>query len=100
MNIQELTLADISHAYSGKANHCCCGCCGKHAFNSLHVEETTKSHGYSTAPDVDDKAVLKILRKIQSADDEQLDLDGDYVAADIGKKQYIAYLSEKFLQKV
>lgn len=85
--------SDIMKTYSGKDGKCCCGCSGKYYYNSLHVEEGSKNRGYKvTKEDINDTQVTRILNKILNTEFEE---ERTYISTVIGKRLYIAYLTEK-----
>lgn len=94
--LQALTTADVLSVYSGKDGKCCCGCAGKHSYNSAHVAEGTKSRGYAvTAEDVSDKNVKRILRLVQAQAALGLaEGEYNYYSAVVGKRLYLVYLTD------
>ena len=63
--IASLTTDDVQSVYSGKPG-CCCGCNGKHRYNSKHVLSGSKNRGYEvTADEVNDKQVKKVLNIVK-----------------------------------
>lgn len=61
-NIQDVTVDDVMSVYSGRANTCCCGCAGKHTYNSKHIHTATRDRGYKVRPEeVCDRTVKRIL---------------------------------------
>lgn len=96
LDIQSLTPADISSVYSGKDGRCCCGCAGKHFYNSKLVESASEKRGYEVTPDeVSDKMVVKVLRLIQSDEDRAEVMEGSHVALVVRNRLYVAYFSER-----
>lgn len=92
MNIQDVKTEQVMSVYAGRAGKCCCGCAGKHSYNSAHVEVASKYRGYEVTPDdVDDRMVLRVLRLVQSvqAAGPLLDDGPDIYSAEIGKTLYI-----------
>ena len=95
MDIQNLTRDDIVSVYSGRAGKCCCGCAGKHTYNSKHVDVASKSRGYAVAPEeVNDTIVTKVLRTVQANEEcIRVDLSSPpHVSVDVGQRRYILYL--------
>jgi hypothetical protein len=61
-------VAQVSSVYSGKANHCCCGCAGKHAYAEQHREWAGKNRGYAIEDDeVSNMSVRMVVRKTEDA---------------------------------
>ena len=83
MNIQEITPSQIVRAYSGKVG-CMCGCKGKYY--------TFDANGTDGA--VNPGMVTRILRTIQAAPPEKIELDANYIAWVKGGRQYVAYLTD------
>jgi hypothetical protein len=89
--LQDLTVEDVLSVYSGKAGHCCCGCVGKHRYNSAFLDEAGKNRGYAVASDeVDDKKVLKVLRLIKSGEHDA-EFETNNVALKRGNRVHIVY---------
>jgi UDP-galactopyranose mutase len=66
VDFSKLTTNDIVSVYSGKPG-CCCGCKGKHRYNSKHRAEGTQTRGYPVLNDeVNDAQVTRILRFVQA----------------------------------
>ena len=85
-----LDLSKVFKVYSGKANHCACGCSGKYKVASVHKDFADKDRGYSyDGSDIDDTEVRKIVGKIL-ASDNPVD-NGDHVYAVVGKRMYVAF---------
>ena len=86
-NIQDLTPADVSRAYSGRKG-CMCGCKGKYyvsKWEGLPVER------YSS---VNPGMVTKVLRTIQANEEAaNMEADGSCVYLDLGGRSYVAYLA-------
>ena len=84
MNIQEITPSQIVRAYTGKVG-CMCGCKGKYY--------TTVADGTHSA--VNPGMVTRVLRTIQAAPPEEIELDANYIAwVKGGQRQYVAYLTD------
>lgn len=91
--LQSLAPTDVAHVYSGKAGKCCCGCSGKHSYALAHRAEAGEQRGYPIADDeINDREVTRVLRLIQ-AHDANLDPRGNFVSARVGKRVYVAYLT-------
>jgi hypothetical protein len=83
-NIQDLTPADITRAYSGRQG-CMCGCKGKY-YVSKAVEDDAPSI-------VNPGMVTKVLRTIQANEEAaNMEADGSCVYLDLGGRSYVAYL--------
>lgn len=92
-------LAQVSSVYSGKDNHCCCGCAGKHTYASAHVKWAGRDRGYAVTPDeVNDRTVKLIVNKINLCyaglvEGGRKDIqETDFISAVVGDRLYIAYL--------
>lgn len=93
--VASLTPADVLTAYSGKPG-CMCGCNGSYRVTSANRELATKDRGYGyDDEDVSDRAVARILRKVQKGAEPgdfltdagcNLRLNGVHVADDL---QYV-----------
>lgn len=87
----------VQSVYSGKANSCCCGCCGKHYYASKHVVAAGKNRGYEVTPDeVNDRMVKRVVNIINgiydgTADGEKEFSENDFVSVVVGHRTYIAY---------
>lgn len=81
IKLQELTPANVHRAYLGKPG-CMCGCKGKY-YTSTKVDHST----------VNPAMVTKILRTIQ-ANEDLLETDNNWLAARVGGKEYVVYVSE------
>jgi hypothetical protein len=92
MDIQTLTPADVLSVYSGKNGRCCCGCSGKHSYNSASIAEATEHRGYAvTSDEVNDRQITRVLRLIQAEGDKVED-GGNYISVEVGARLYVAYL--------
>jgi hypothetical protein len=94
MDIQTLTPADVLSVYSGKNGRCCCGCSGKHSYNSASIAEATEHRGYAvTSDEVNDRQITRVLRLIQ-AEGDKVKVDTDYgnISAVVGARLYVAYI--------
>lgn len=86
-----LEARDIQSVYSGKPNKCCCGCAGKHSYNSLHQKAASKSRGYKVEDDdVNDRQVARVLDIIK-ASGESLVVGSNNLSAIVNGRLYIAY---------
>lgn len=79
INIQEINPSQVVRAYTGKVG-CMCGCKGKY---------------YAAASDdvsaVNPIMVTRILRTIQAAPPEEIEVGHEYIAWDKGGKTWVAY---------
>lgn len=83
MDIQSITPAQITKAYTGKIG-CMCGCKGKYYVPT--------PHDYAT---VNPAMVTKILRTIQANEEKaEVDSAGGWVSYDAGGKRWCVYLAE------
>ena len=90
-DVQTLAPDDIISAYSGKDGHCCCGCAGKHVYNSLHVQLGSQRRGYKVSDDeINDRQVTRILRQVQANEDDCV-AGENHIAVTVGKRLYIVY---------
>ena len=99
MQKAELALLEVSDApsvYSGKDGACCCGCKGKHSYNSKHTEWSGKNRGYAVkAEDVNDKQVKRVLKIVQErANELDTDMGENYFSTVVGQRLYIVYLKK------
>lgn len=100
MNIIEKTTAlepsMVLSVYSGKNGACCCGCSGKHYYNSALKEEAGKDRGYEVDDDeVNDKMIKKVINILKGkAPSGQIEADCNFISTVIGERLYIAYLKK------
>lgn len=100
VNLQELNPSNVMSVYSGRAGACCCGCKGKHHYNSSHVDEATADRGYLVTPDeVNDSQVTRVLRLVQ-ANEPAVRFEYGHVYAEVGSRVYIVYLTRETLESV
>lgn len=93
--IQTMTQSDVRSVYSGKDGMCCCGCAGKHYYNSLHVKEASKDRGYEVLPEnVSDKMITKVLTLMKTRADLAVEDNGDFFSLVVGTRLYVAYLTK------
>lgn len=91
-DLQDLLPSDVSAAYVGKADRCCCGCAGKYYYRLADREMESKRRGYEVGDEeVSDAKVTKVLRMVQ-ANPEAAGLEPDHVSVEVGRKLYVAYL--------
>ncbi len=88
-----LTTDDIHQVYSGIDGRCCCGCSGKHSYNSKGF--VPSADGYPSMEDVNDRMVKKVLNILKNADVDEIDACDTYFATVVGKRLYIAYLRKE-----
>ncbi len=60
--IVSVDLARVMSVYSGKMNHCCCGCSGRYSHSSKAEELGEKMQDYY---DINDRSVLIITNKVK-----------------------------------
>lgn len=59
--------ADVLSVYSGQDGRCCCGCAGKHSYQSANVAAASRDRGYKvTADEVNDAMVTRVLRLVKA----------------------------------
>lgn len=64
--IAELKPEDVRSVYSGRNGACCCGCAGKHRYNSAWKKEATEDRGYAISKgEINDSQIRKTLSIIQ-----------------------------------
>jgi hypothetical protein len=91
--ISSMTQSNIRSVYSGVDGKCCCGCAGKHHYNSQLVKEASVSRGYEvTADEINDKMITKVLTLMKKNVDDTEDL-GSCISLVVGKRLYVAYLA-------
>lgn len=89
MNIQEITLDQISQIYIGKDNHCRCGCGGKYVSTSF-MEEPRNT--------VDDKLAmtrLKRAKKLASNKSNQIEYGGNHINISFGNNRAITIYTDE-----
>lgn len=95
MSVSELTVNDVMSVYSGKDGKCCCGCAGKHSYNSKFTAEGTKNRGYKVeTADVNDAMVKRVLNVVQRAfanDDASAEIGANFASVVVGNRVYIVY---------
>lgn len=84
-----LTTDEVMSVYSGKDGKCCCGCAGKHSYNSKHREAGTNRAGYEVT--VNDAMVTKALKLVQAATKENVMVGDNHYATVVGSRLYIVY---------
>jgi hypothetical protein len=91
--IADLTAQDVLSVYSGVNGRCCCGCAGKHSFNSQYRAEGAKRRGYAVDDeDVNDRMIARVLNVLRKADPASVEVDDEYVSTVVGNRLYVAYL--------
>lgn len=70
-DFKKLDLSQVSRVYSGKANHCCCGCSGK----------------YNESP----KAIKLMYKKFLKLTSELLEFEDTYVSFETNTRLNIIY---------
>lgn len=87
MDIQAITPSQIVRAYSGKIG-CMCGCKGKYYTSVAGGTHSTVNPGM----------VTRILRTIQAAPPEEIEVDVEpdcvFIAWNKGGREYVAYLTD------
>lgn len=94
-----LQVSDVSSVYSGRDGRCCCGCSGKHSYNSALVAFASKDRGYAVTNDeVNDRMVARVLRIMKDANEHEprvveYDEFGDMRlwSTVIGTRRYVVY---------
>lgn len=88
-----LDLNRVYKVYSGRANHCMCGCAGKYKVASEHKQFADNDRGYPYGDDeINDTIVRKTVGKILAADDFKI--EDNYIFAVINKRIHVAYFQE------
>lgn len=99
-DIQSLVPGDILSVYRGKAGRCCCGCAGKHSYASKTREIAGKGRGYAISDDeVNDKAIVRILRKVQANEEKAVIDESSHVAVKEGSRLFVVYFNDEFKAK-
>jgi hypothetical protein len=96
--MMNISLDKIKSVYSGKLHACCCGCSGKHTYNSRFITESSKSRGYLVEDtEVNDRTVKMIVNKLSKSPDTT---EHDYgFVLETPTRLYIAYKSEYYFKK-
>src|SRR3990172_3942451 len=90
--VLSLTKADVISVYSGRDGACCCGCAGKHTYNSAYIEEAGKRRGYPLDKDTDvnDATVTRVLNVLKRDSESVLDF-GKILSLILGRRLYVVY---------
>lgn len=90
----DLSKNDVMSVYSGKAGRCCCGCAGKHYYNSKHVAKAGVNRGYKiSADEVNDTMITRVLNTLKkNAHLLESGFDEHYFSITLDNRLYIAYL--------
>jgi hypothetical protein len=92
--LQNLTLADVLKAYSGKPG-CLCGCNGRYYVTAASRAIASANRGYAyNDKDVSEAQVLRILRLVQAqaaTKPESVEDFGSGVEARVGGRAYVLY---------
>jgi hypothetical protein len=83
-NVKTLTTDQIRSVYSGRANHCNCGCAGIHRYNSKFANSPHEL--------INDKQITRVLNAIKKNEDKIDSNEDEYVSVTVGNRTYIAYL--------
>jgi hypothetical protein len=96
LHLQNLTPFDVVSVYTGTNGKCCCGCAGKHRYNSKYVTEASQRRGYAVTPDeVSDRSVLRVLNSIKAGIvSGELEFGNGYIARVTGTRVHIIYLAK------
>ena len=87
----------ILQVYSGLDGKCCCGCAGRYWYGTGKANSVARDNGYAPSPeDCSDRMVAKVIRLINEAPIEELEITDSYLARVIGARLYIAYLDKEF----
>ena len=97
--IRVMTNDDVVSVYSGKAHHCCCGCSGKHSYNSKFVAEGSRLRGYKVdREEVNDKQITRVVNLVkenvaiaQGSDDKRHVGRREWVSVIINERLYVVY---------
>ena len=79
----------IVKVYSGKANTCMCGCAGKWSYTAYGAAE--RNPGY--APDVSERSVKIIAKKVLSSSNKKVDADANCVFTEENGRIRIVYFA-------
>jgi len=91
-SVSEVTTEVVRSVYSGKDGKCCCGCAGKHRYNSAHRVEGSRNRGYEVRDeDVSDREVKRILGLIKT-NESIAEVCGEHAYVVLGNRLYILYL--------
>jgi hypothetical protein len=94
LSILALAFTDIASVYSGRAHRCCCGCSGKHYYNSTLTKSASAWRGYPVlSEEINNRMVTRVLRKIQRNVTEAKLFENDHVSVTLGNRLYVAYLT-------
>jgi hypothetical protein len=94
IRVKDLTVDQVRSVYSGRADHCACGCAGTHRYNSKHIDEATKDRGYQVRlEDINDKQIARVLNVIKKEAGVEEYIKENYVSVDVGNRMYIVYLT-------
>lgn len=92
-NVHNITTDQVRSVYSGRANHCACGCAGLHRYNSKYVAEASVHRGYPVSPkEVNDKQITRVLNAVKK---HAADIDvneEEFVSVTVRNRMYIVYL--------
>lgn len=97
MDIQSITLKDISNVYSGKVG-CMCGCKGKYAYTQHGMDAMDADDYRKGKRDINEKQCMRVLREVQLAalnfpKEVEVDDAGKWVSYDTPKgRRYTVYL--------
>lgn len=95
---------DIMRTYSGKQG-CACGCLGKYATASKHLEAANADMGYDQSDDVNDRSVkltiTKMIKLLKENDVSWFHADDEMIAINTkGRRSYTAYFAVDAAQKI
>jgi hypothetical protein len=91
--VRTLDINDIASVYSGKSNVCCCGCAGTHWTKREYPRTWQREF----------KRVLKVVQENFDEVRGDLELNGtvcNWAAVDMGKRQYIVYLTKEAVRRL
>lgn len=92
MDFANLTTPQVLSVYSGKDGKCCCGCAGKHSYNSLHMARASQLRGYDVAPnEVNDLMVSRVVNLFRKNADK-VGVAETYAELTLGDRLYLVYM--------
>jgi hypothetical protein len=88
-----LTTDKVQSVYSGVNGKCCCGCAGKHFYNSKYQTQASKSRGYEVSDcEVSDKTVARVVKQF-IANPGTIEIDQHVASRVVGNRLYVVYFA-------
>lgn len=99
---QSIKKEQVRSVYSGKAGRCCCGCSGKHYYNSKFIGEAEKDRGYKIdKEEINDNMISRAVNILNNAICEgKAEIEDTMVCYEIQDRLYIAYLRTPLQEEV